>query len=190
MLYARIYDQAPNYLANAPLSLCQLLHDESVNDDLPVKQFNIPQIFNFAGRSCPIESVITLYEPALYQILTDSFSLQSYVRISPYVFPANFTLEEDIGCGYMNVEARLLKCDDGIDMTGNEIGRNCETLMKSVTMAFLMNEECSNDSGFVQMISDGLTDSPIKLTPDFPSPGQINEAWMQNQNVQRHGSVH
>ncbi|XP_008208253.2 uncharacterized protein LOC100677863 isoform X2 [Nasonia vitripennis] len=164
LLYARIYDHAPNYLVKAPLSLCKLLHDESVYEDHPLtKQFNVAQIFNFAGRSCPIDSPI--------------------VRLSPYIFPANFSLEQDIGCGYMNVEAKLLKCDDGTDANGESHERNCETLVKIVTLAFLMNDACSTDKSFIEMISDGLTDGPIVLTPDFPAPGQINEAWMQNNNV-------
>ncbi|OXU31349.1 hypothetical protein TSAR_002090 [Trichomalopsis sarcophagae] len=193
LLYARIYDHAPNYLVKAPLSLCKLLHDESVYEDHPLtKQFNVAQMFNFAGRSCPIDSVGNPNPQNPIPISYRSFlaSPQPIVRLSPYIFPANFSLEQDIGCGYMNVEAKLLKCDDGTDANGETHERNCETLVKIVTLAFLMNDACSTDKSFIEMISDGLTDEPIVLTPDFPAPGQINEAWMQNNNVDPHGSQH
>ncbi|XP_014210841.1 uncharacterized protein LOC106641106 [Copidosoma floridanum] len=123
LLYARVYDQPPHLLTSAPLSLCKLLHDDRLRRNGTLAQFNVPQIYNFDGKSCPIE--------------------QGRISLSPYMFPATFETEVNLGCGIMNVESRLLKCDDGESSYSG--GRTCATLLKTLTVVFLQNESCKID---------------------------------------------
>lgn len=61
MLYAKFYDREPHLLANAPLSVCQLLHDESVGRNMTISQYNVAQIYGLQGRKCPIQEVSALH---------------------------------------------------------------------------------------------------------------------------------
>lgn len=60
MIYAKVYDGQPHPLAKAPLSVCQLLHDEDTRKNLTVSRYNVAQIYGFRGRTCPIEKVTFL----------------------------------------------------------------------------------------------------------------------------------
>ncbi|XP_058799605.1 uncharacterized protein LOC131669050 [Phymastichus coffea] len=134
MVFARRLDGQPILFSRSPVSLCQLLHDASAASSeeylsSPMARFGFPQIFNFNGMLCPIE--------------------QSTIRLSPYVFPANFTFDESLGCGYRIVEARLMKCAEET----TEGVRDCETLLKNVLHAYVEHEHCQSDA------QDGVPES-------------------------------
>lgn len=79
--------------------------------------------------------------------------------MSPYMFPGNFTTEVNIGCGYMNLESRLMKCNDGIE--GNS--RNCNTLLKTVTLAFIFSDDCEIDINDEPIPTHGWVVQKVKL---------------------------
>lgn len=65
--------------------------------------------------------------------------------MSPYIFPSTFTSDVNLGCGYMNVEARLMKCTDGI---GDDVN-TCLTLLKSVSLAYIVTDSCDDHEPLV-----------------------------------------
>lgn len=71
--------------------------------------------------------------------------------MTPHMFPVNFTSEVDIGCGYMNLESRLMKCDDGIA----EESRNCVTLVKTVALSYILSDQCELDGNDEQVDDAG-----------------------------------
>ncbi|KAJ8687908.1 hypothetical protein QAD02_023703 [Eretmocerus hayati] len=137
MLYVRYYDGPVNLLVNAPISLCQLLHDKEFSRKLPTSQYNIDQIYNFSGKRCPIP--------------------KGEIRLSPYIFPSNFTVEADIGCGYMNLESRLMKCSDGIETES----RICTTLLKTVSLVFLDSDMCERNSSIDDWVINNVSQYSI-----------------------------
>ncbi|XP_014238588.1 uncharacterized protein LOC106660202 isoform X2 [Trichogramma pretiosum] len=167
MLYAKSYDQAPILMSKAPLSLCQSLHERRLQHESqqqqheasvdaaaaasgslpgknhsssrdPLERFDLPQIFNLAGKTCPIAK-------------------KERVRLSPYILPAKFSSDVDLGCGYKNIEARLMKCRELPDDPA--IATECETLMRSVSLTQIYTDGCTDE-----VIAEGWLAKQLQLS--------------------------